>query len=427
MLATTAITAGVMTLAAAGLVMVLDASTSRDADAVLAHRADSVAARVDDASVGAVRVPSGVLDPGEGVYDAAGSPIEVSLAAADRDAADELAAVVARSGGVRTEDIGERVRLRAEAFDSPAGDRWIVVVSQDVAPYETTERYALLATVALGLLAVAVAGLVADRVTRRALAPVRRMSEQAAEWSEQDLTRRFRLGRPVDEIAALGRTLDQLLDRVAAVIRNEQRLTEELAHELRTPLTVIQGAADLALLRGISDPLLARDLEQIGDSARQLASALTALLDLARDRADLAGDTCTVDELVTSVRDLVPAHLRLVVDADAARTVRLAAPVGLAVRALAPGVENAGRHARTEVRLRLETDDDLARLAVVDDGEGLGSHTPVDPFAAGASGAARTGLGLSIARRVARSLGGEVELTDGPDGGATFLLVLPRA
>lgn len=426
-LATTAITAMVMAIAAAGLILVLDVSTSRDADAVLAHRADAVADRVADASARGVQVPPGVLDPGEGVYDATAAPVAVSLAAADRKAADDLAAEVARSGGARTEDVGERVRLRAEAFTSPEGGRWIVVVSQDVAPYETTERYALLATMVLGVLAAAVAGLVADRVTRRALAPVRRMAEQAAEWSEQDLARRFRLGRPVDEIAALGRTLDRLLDRVATVIHNEQRLTDELAHELRTPLTVIQGSADLARLRGVSDPDLARDLAQIEDSARQLGSALTALLDIARERTSLAGGTCSVGELLDGVRSLVPGHVRLITDADAATTVRLAAPLALAVRALAPGVENAARHARTQVRLHLESHDDVARLSVLDDGEGLGSGAPADPFAAGASGASRTGLGLSIARRVARSLGGDVELADAPAGGAAFVLVLPRA
>ena len=80
------------------------------------------------------------------------------------------------------------------------------------------------------------------------------MAERAAEWSEHDLTHRFDLGPPTNELAALGETLDHLLDRVASAIRSEQRLTAELAHELRTPLTSIQGSADLALLHGVDDP-----------------------------------------------------------------------------------------------------------------------------------------------------------------------------
>ena len=76
------------------------------------------------------------------------------------------------------------------------------------------------------------------------------MAERAADWSEHDLTHRFDLGPPTNELAALGETLDHLLDRVASAISSEQRLTSELAHELRTPLTSIQGSADLALMRG---------------------------------------------------------------------------------------------------------------------------------------------------------------------------------
>ena len=80
------------------------------------------------------------------------------------------------------------------------------------------------------------------------------MAERAADWSEHDLTHRFDLGPPTNELAALGETLDHLLDRVASAILSEQRLTAELAHELRTPLTSIQGSADLALLRGVRRP-----------------------------------------------------------------------------------------------------------------------------------------------------------------------------
>ena len=88
------------------------------------------------------------------------------------------------------------------------------------------------------------------------------MAQRAAEWSEHDLSHRFAMGPPTDELAALGGTLDQLLDRVASAIRAEQRLTAELAHELRTPLTNIQGSAGLALMRGVEDAEDREDFEE---------------------------------------------------------------------------------------------------------------------------------------------------------------------
>ena len=67
------------------------------------------------------------------------------------------------------------------------------------------------------------------------------MTEDAAGWSEHDVDRRFDQGEPYDELTRLAATLDALLERLAASLRHEQRLTAELSHELRTPLARICG------------------------------------------------------------------------------------------------------------------------------------------------------------------------------------------
>jgi signal transduction histidine kinase len=64
-------------------------------------------------------------------------------------------------------------------------------------------------------------------------------------------------------------------------------------------------------------------------------------------------------------------------------------------------------------------------IEVSDDGAGVDPDLREALFAPGMSGSGGTGLGLGIARRVARSLGGEIELKDSGEG-ATFALVLPR-
>ena len=120
-------------------------------------------------------------------------------------------------------------------FTTPSGDAAVLVVSQETGPYERSEAYALLATGGIGVLVVAITALMALRVTRQALEPVTQMAQRASEWSERDLSHRFALGPPTNELASLGGTLDQLLDRVASAIRTEQRLTAELAHEAPHP------------------------------------------------------------------------------------------------------------------------------------------------------------------------------------------------
>ena len=79
----------------------------------------------------------------------------------------------------------------------------------------------------------------------RALAPVREMTASAADWSEHDLAQRFGATPRPDELGELAKTFDALLDRVAASLRHEQRLSAELSHELRTPLARIMAEVEL--------------------------------------------------------------------------------------------------------------------------------------------------------------------------------------
>ena len=72
------------------------------------------------------------------------------------------------------------------------------------------------------------------------------MADLADDWREHDVGRRFDPGEGGDEIAHLGRTLDQMLDRIVDSLSAERRLTDEIAHELRTPLAVVLAEADLA-------------------------------------------------------------------------------------------------------------------------------------------------------------------------------------
>jgi two-component system, OmpR family, sensor kinase len=276
----------------------------------------------------------------------------------------------------------------------------------------------LLGTGLVGACGVVVSGWVAWRVSHRALKPVRDMAERAEDWSAQNLARRFDLGPPVNELSQLGQTLDHLLDRVAQAIRAEQRFSAELAHEIRTPLAAIRGSAELALLRKPADPELRTDLAEIADGTRRLAEVVTALLELAQNPGEAVTATASPDAVIAQVSGLVPAPLELALAGSAPP---IAGPLALVTRALAPLVENAGQHARKRVTLDVRARD-LIEIAVSDDGPGVPPELRESIFEPGASTQGSSGLGLGIARRVARSLGGDVVLQ-----GDEFVLRLPRA
>ena len=418
---TVLLAAGVMVALGAGTQAVLELTARHDIDRALQLRLEAATAVLRPAT----HLSDVEVEPGTKVYDAHGRPIEGSIEREVRAQADELAATVLADGTTRNASAPHDFHLRAAPYTTAHGAHGVVVVSEDAAPYERSERYALIATIVLGAAVVVLAGAVALAVTRRALRPVQQMAERAAEWSEHDLSHRFALGSPDNELAALGETLDHLLDRVATAIRSEQRLTSELAHELRTPLTAVRASAELALLRPDGDPALREDLAEIRAAAQRMADTIASLLELARSPEATRGAARTdLLDVLAAVSPLVPDRLHFDTEVpDDCPPV--AAPEDLVVRALAPVVENAVQYAVGAVTIEVLPHADRIEVAVRDDGPGVPVEVRRRLFDPGTSGRGGTGLGLGIARRVARSLGGDVTLA--PGSPTTFVLRLPRA
>lgn len=409
---TVLLVAAVMVVLIGGSQAVLELTARREIDRALAERADTAIALLADDS----DPQDASLEPGTRVYDRQGRGVAGTIERAVRAKADQLARTALADRQVHVTDGPADVHLRAQPYAGGA-----IVVTQDAEPYERSEIYAFVAMCVLGVTVICLAGGVAWRVSRKALAPVQVMAERAADWSEHDLGHRFALGPPTNELAALGETLDHLLDRVAAAIRSEQRLTSELAHELRTPLTAVRGAAEVALLRGDGDPDLREDLVAIADGAKRMAEVVTTLLTLARTPATVRASVRSAPaDIVDAVTGLVPERLWLETCIDTVPDV--GAPADLAVRALAPLVENAVEFAATRITLSVRRAADGVEIGVADDGPGVDPGVVDRIFDPGISAAGSTGLGLGISRRVAQSLGGDVTLADGE-----FVLRLPRA
>lgn len=410
-----------MVVVVLGTHLVLEYAAKRDIQQVLRDRSAIMVDQLEEMS-GPLSLTADDLQPAMVVYDASGQRVAGSVEVDVRGVADSLAT----TRTVRTARGGEHEdRLLATPFVTAGGEPGVLVASQESGPYERSELYALLAMVVLAVIVVGATAVMAWRVTAQALRPVAVMAERASDWSEHDLAHRFDLGPPTNELAALGETLDHLLDRVASAIRTEQRLTSELAHELRTPLTGVQGSADLALLRGVDDPAVREDLEQIAASAREMGTVITTLLDLARDRTMSGRDECRVADLVPAIVAAAAGRVE-VVDRTSGSTARIAAPAALVVRAVAPVVDNAARHARTRVVIEAVDLPDGVELVVADDGAGVAATVADTLFQPGVSGGGGAGLGLGIAQRVASSFGGEVQVQRSDAPGARFLFRLPR-
>jgi two-component system, OmpR family, sensor kinase len=403
--------------------VVLGRVVSDSIDSVLRDRADAVIATLgrEGDSLTAPEAED-ALEELVWVYDGAGRSVAGS---APPPLAERLAELRTADEVTTVDEGGWRLRAVPIVLDDETAASGVVVVGTALGPYRTTQALALLLTAGLGVFVIAgVCGLAAW-VVGRALRPVTVMADRAAAWSEEDLTKRFDLGPPRDELTQLAHVLDGLLDRVQRTVLAEQRLTAELAHELRSPLTVIRAEAELAQSAPDVPAPQQERLARIILSVDSMSEVISTLLSIARGGARRE-ETSPVVRIIAEASEGITDASGLEVRAPPV-DLTAAVPTRAAAMALAPLLENALRYRRQRATVVVQPDGRFVHIEVSDDGPGFGSADPAQLFDPGfrdpeSPGA---GLGLSLARRLARTLGGDVTAARAGER-TSFTLILPR-
>ena len=216
-----------------------------------------------------------------------------------------------------------------------------------------------------------------------------------------------------------------------------------MSHELRTPLNAIIGYVSL-LADGVTGPLNDQQVRQLGRvkaSATHLLTLIEQILSLSRIEA--GHEDVRVEQI--DARTIVTDATALVEPLMAAKGLALAVELPLEPSELATDVTkvrqillnlltNAGKFTeRGSVRCQLRADGELVVVDVSDTGRGIASadlaHVFETFWQAGSFNHERpdgVGLGLSVSRRLAHLLGGDITATSAPGEGSTFSLRLPR-
>lgn len=219
-----------------------------------------------------------------------------------------------------------------------------------------------------------------------------------------------------------------------------ERFVSTVAHELRTPLTGLAGYLDLILDGRVGDPAVEREFLERGRTiVGSMAALVGDLLELSRLEAGsiaLEADPFSLAEAIGAVaHGLMPIALERMVELRVDAPPRLRAAVGdrrrveqiltnLAANALKFGADG-GR-----VELVGRFDGGVAVAVVRDDGPGIDATDRGRIFerfyrTAGHERVTGTGLGLPIARDLARRMGGDLDVASRSGAGSAFVLVLP--
>jgi signal transduction histidine kinase len=243
--------------------------------------------------------------------------------------------------------------------------------------------------------------------------------------------------REMAELSSALADMARSLNERAAYI---EAFAQSVSHEFKTPLATVEGAVEV--LRdhiGTMTPAeRERFLGMLTQESQRMRRLVERLLVLARaDTASASREgTEVAPALAATVERFREGGLDVALRADAGLDGCRAtvSPEGIEV-VLSNLLENAKQHGgprvRVEVGARREErgpDAPGVRLEVRDDGRGIsdGNRSKVfDPFFTTARDAGGTGLGLSIVRALVESQGGVVEVADGSERGASFVVWLP--
>lgn len=292
----------------------------------------------------------------------------------------------------------------------------------------------------LAVLAAIFASTLQLRLVREAFEPIERVRREAESVAGFGEEQRLTEDGPT-EIEPLIHAVNELLGRLEAAYQAQTRFTAEAAHELRTPVATMLGELDVVLRNPRQTEHYREALVSTREEVmrlRALVDGLTALTQLdagavSRNRTLMrAGEV--VNHAVANEKALLDAagnHVTVILDDDPEIMVNrslIEAAVGNLLR-------NAARYASgTAVEVRVVTRGAQVDLIVDDAGSGVSESERTELFGRFVrSGSARErdrtglGLGLSIAREVARRHGGDCVLEASPLGGVRARISLPIA
>ncbi|GHI99979.1 MULTISPECIES: sensor histidine kinase [Streptomyces] len=357
-----------------------------------------------------------------------------------------LAAQAVRSGNQPLYKIVDFTDLRVSSSDCPVVDNGNLSLSdfnaaisdcmdhQRKVALDNLLSRSLLALLGLAVIAFAFGYAMAGRV----LSPLGRITRTARAVAGSDLSRRIELDGPDDELKELADTFDDMLERLQRAFTAQQRFVGNASHELRTPLAINRTLLEVHL----SDPNAPVELQQLGKTLlatnERSEQLVEGLLLLARSDNQIV-ERKPVDLAEVAGQALDQAHGEAEAKGVEIRGTREAAVVqgnGVLLERIALNlVQNAVRYNVAEqgwVEVTTSLENGQAVLVVTNTGPVVPAYEvdnlfePFRRLRTERTGSDKgVGLGLSIARSVARAHGGHIYAQPREGGGLVMRVALP--
>ncbi|MFO0727976.1 MAG: HAMP domain-containing sensor histidine kinase [Myxococcota bacterium] len=311
-------------------------------------------------------------------------------------------------------------------------------------PIDDDLQFLFRMSAAIFLIGTVVISIVARLIGLRMARDVERIAATAQRVARGDLGARTD-SRPFQssETKTLAADLDHMVAQLSLLVDSQRTFISYAAHELRSPLAAIRGELQLALRRQRSVEEYEAALVEVLADVEALTQLAEGLLTLARVQGQGPSGSALLSEVLSDAARMSRGLAEL-------KSVEILEPAlsGAAASLRVPGsrtdlarlfrnlIDNAIAHSPkgAPVRIEVEPKDSGIEVAVRDHGAGVAAADQphvFEPFYRGATEAGSewsgVGLGLAIARGIARASGGELSLDTTSKEGARFVVVLPRS
>ena len=346
---------------------------------------------------------------------------------------------------VETDDLDDRHQLAMQRVTvAPFGAEFVIVAGSSLEPTDEeleSLRGILAYVVPLSLV---IAGIGGWFLAGRSLAPVVTMADRARRIGVENLGERLPVANPRDELGLLAATFNELLARLEGSLVQQRQFMADASHELRTPVTIARTAATVALQQPTREEVEYREtLEIIEQETTRLSRIVDDMFTLTRADAgnypvretpmyldEVVDDVVRKARVVASTRDVS-------VTSESVHPAPFTGDEDLIRRLIINVLDNAIRYSPRGRGVRVALDQAQGSYAISVSDEGPGIPADVQPRIFERFyrvDAARThddisdggaGLGLALARWIARAHGGDVTLAASSRMGSTFVITLP--
>jgi signal transduction histidine kinase len=300
---------------------------------------------------------------------------------------------------------------------------WVIVIAVPAAVLTQGVSSAWVVLGGLGLLLIALAYVVADRMGRAVVQPINELVAATHRLGQGDLTVAVEPGGP-SELAEVGTAFNSLTWRVSTLMDQERETAADISHRLRTPLTALRldieslgATADVSRLQHDVDELervVSHVISEARRPVRESGGVVTDIVPVVAERGEFWGSLAADQDRPWSI-DVEPE----------AFPVRVHSADFEALLDALLGNIFAHTPATTEYRIALRQPSvDQAELVVEDAGAGIADVALLER---GSSGTVSTGLGVDIVRRTAESAGGSAHWAERRPSGTVVRIELPRA